>query len=178
MRVAITGGTGFVGRHLAKALVACGHEVILIARGADRRDPSVFEIPNTRFFGADLSSVDELARAFAACGAVAHCAGINREIGKQIYQRIHVEGTRNAVEAARRAGVGKVTLLSFLRARPSCGSGYHESKWAAEEIVRNSGLDYTILKAGVIYGRGDHMLDHISHALRTFPVFAFGRLRR
>ncbi|HUJ31289.1 MAG TPA: NAD-dependent epimerase/dehydratase family protein [Candidatus Acidoferrum sp.] len=171
MRVAITGGTGFVGRHLAKALVARGHEVILIARGLDRRDPSAYEISNTRFFAADLSSADELARAFAACGAVAHCAGINREIGKQTYARIHIQGTRNVVEAARRAGVGKISLLSFLRARPDCGSGYHESKWAAEEIVRNSRLDYTIFKAGVIYGRGDHMLDHLSHALHTFPVF-------
>jgi len=38
--------------------------------------------------------------------------------------------------------------------------------------VRNSDLDYTVIKAGVIYGRGDHMLDHLSHALQTFPVFA------
>ena len=62
--------------------------------------------------------------------------------------------------------------MSFLRARPDCGSPYHESKWAAEEIVRASGLDYTIFRAGVVYGRGDHMLDHLSHALYTFPVFA------
>jgi NADH dehydrogenase len=172
MRVAITGGTGFVGRHLARAFVARGHEVILIARGFDRRDPSVLEIPGARFFAADLSSVDELARAFSACGAIAHCAGINREIGSQTYSRVHVEGTKNVIEAAKRAGVGKITLLSFLRARPNCGSGYHESKWAAEEIVRQSGIDYTVLKAGVIYGRGDHMLDHLSHALHTFPIFA------
>jgi uncharacterized protein YbjT (DUF2867 family) len=83
-----------------------------------------------------------------------------------------VEGTRHVVEAARLAGVGKMVLLSFLRARPDCGSGYHESKCAAEQIVRESELDYTIVKAGVIYGRGDHMLDHLSHALFTLPVFA------
>lgn len=172
MRVAITGGTGFVGRHLASELAARGHEVVLIARGFDRRDPSAFAIPHATFFPADLSGVEELTRAFSACGAVAHCAGINREIGTQTYDRIHVAGTRNVVEAARRAGVGKIALLSFLRARPDCGSGYHESKWAAEEIVRGSGLDYMIFKAGVIYGRGDHMLDHLSHALHTFPIFA------
>src|SRR5690242_9322763 len=63
--------------------------------------------------------------------------------------------------------------MSFLRARPDCGSPYHESKWAAEQIVRHSGLDYTVLKCGVIYGRGDHMLDHLSHAFHTFPLFAF-----
>jgi uncharacterized protein YbjT (DUF2867 family) len=172
MRIAITGGTGFVGRHLARALSASGHEVVLIARGLDDRDRSVLELPNTRWFASDLSNIAELARAFAACGAVAHCAGINREIGQQTYERVHIEGTRHVVEAARLAGVGKVALLSFLRARPDCGSGYHESKWTAEEIVRQSGLDYTIVKAGVIYGRGDHMLDHLSHALFTFPVFA------
>src|SRR5205823_15054318 len=62
---------------------------------------------------------------------------------------------------------------SFLRARPDCGSPYHESKWAAEEIVRDSGLDYTVLKCGVIYGQGDHMLNHLGHAFFTFPLFAF-----
>jgi uncharacterized protein YbjT (DUF2867 family) len=172
MRIAITGGTGFVGRHLAQALVSCGHEVILVARGADRRDLSILDSPSVGFFRSDLSDVSELARGFAACGAVAHCAGINREIRTQTYERVHVQGTRNVVEAARRAGVAKLALLSFLRARPDCGSGYHESKWAAEEIARQSGLNYTLLKAGVIYGLGDHMLDHLSHALYTFPIFA------
>jgi nucleoside-diphosphate-sugar epimerase len=172
MRIAITGGTGFVGRHLARALGSHGHEVIVIARRAHERDRSILNLPNARFFASDLSDESELARAFAACGAVAHCAGVNREIGRQTYAQVHVAGTRRVVEAARRAGVGKIALLSFLRARPNCGSGYHESKWAAEETVRQSGLDFTILKAGVIYGRGDHMLDHLSHALYTFPVFA------
>jgi len=63
-------------------------------------------------------------------------------------------------------------LMSFLRARPACGSPYHESKWAAEEIVRGSGLEYTIVKAGMVYGRGDHMLDHLSHAFHTLPILA------
>jgi uncharacterized protein YbjT (DUF2867 family) len=102
---------------------------------------------------------------------VAHCAGINREVGQQTFQRVHVEGTRNVVEAAKRAGVKRIILMSFLRARPNYGSPYHKSKWLAEEMVRNSGLDYTIIKAGVVYGRGDHMLDHLSHALHTFPFF-------
>jgi uncharacterized protein YbjT (DUF2867 family) len=171
MRVAITGGTGFVGRHLARELVGSGHEVVLIARGKDLRDESIYKLGGASFFSSDLSDPQELRRAFSGCEAVAHCAGINREIGMQTYQRVHIEGTKHVVAAARQAGVRKIMLLSFLRARPNCGSAYHESKWAAEEIVRASGLDYTIFKAGVIYGCGDHMLDHLSHALYTFPVF-------
>src|SRR2546423_715790 len=106
-----------------------------------------------------------------------HLAGINREIGAQTYERVHVRGTRAVVDAARAAGVRKIVYLSFLRARADCGSAYHESKWAAEEMVRASGLDYTILKSGVIYGRGDHLLDHVSRALYTFPFFPLVGLR-
>ncbi len=113
-----------------------------------------------------------LTAALKGCDVVAHCAGINREIGEQTYQKVHVNATKNVVKAAQQAGVRKIALMSFLRARPNCGSPYHESKWAAEEIVRNSGLDYTIIKAGMVYGLGDHMLDHLSHALHTFPFFA------
>jgi len=168
MRVAITGATGFVGGHLALRLTSEGHEVVRLARRPRANDEG---------FVVALDNVDQLANAFAGCRAVAHCAGINRETGDQTYQRVHIDATSNVVEAARRAGVEKILLMSFLRARPDCGSPYHESKWAAEEIVRESGLDYTIIKAGVVYGRGDHMLDHLSHAFHTFPIFALVGLK-
>jgi uncharacterized protein YbjT (DUF2867 family) len=164
MRIAITGGTGFVGTHLTHRLLGEGHEVVQIARTPGRQD--------VEFRSSNLSNVEELKLAFAGCDAVAHCAGINRELGKQTFRAVHVDGTRNVVNAATAAGVKRLILVSFLRARPDCGSPYHESKWEAEEIVRKSGIDFTIFKAGVIYGRGDHMLDHLSHALHTFPIFA------
>jgi NADH dehydrogenase len=173
MKIAITGGTGFVGRNIARALAAEGHGLVLLARGNDQTDLAIRELPNARFIPAGLDDVEKLTQAFNGCDAVAHCAGINREIGNVTYKRVHVEGTRHVVEAARRAEVKKIILISFLRARPDCGSGYHESKFAAEEIVRGSGLNYTVFKCGVIYGKGDHMLDHLSHAFHTFPVFAF-----
>ncbi len=176
MRIAITGGRGFIGSHLANRLSSEGHEVVLIARRW--REEETTEISSRmKFVTSDLGKTTILGEAFAGCDAVAHCAGINREIGKQTYQRVHVEATRNVVNAAHEAGVRKIVLMSFLRARPNCGSPYHESKWAAEEIVRESGVDYTIIKAGVVYGRGDHMLDHLSHALHTFPVFGLVGLK-
>lgn len=177
MKIAITGGTGFVGSHFARKLSESGHEVVLISRGVDHRNESIRDLPRTTFAPVGLDDEEKLAAAFAGCHAVAHCAGINRESGRQTYQRVHVDGTKHVITAARKAGVKKILLLSFLRARPNCSSAYHESKWAAEEIVRGSGLDYTVIKAGVIYGRGDHMLDHLSHALHTFPVFALIGLR-
>jgi NADH dehydrogenase len=173
MRIAITGGTGFAGGHLATALAAAGHEVVVLARGNDQRPwaREVLALPGVQHVRAGIGDRDALVRAFAGCDAVAHCAGINRELGAQTYQAVHVDGTANVVAAAEAAGVRRIALLSFLRARPACGSPYHESKWAAEEIVRASSLDWTVLKPGVIYGRGDHMLDHIAAALGTLPVF-------
>ena len=154
MKVAITGGAGFVGRHLAE------------------RFDSTNVIAVSRRTGVDIDDVEALTKAFDGCDVVAHCAGINREIGIQTYQKVHIDGTRAVVEAAQRAGVRRIVMLSFLRARPDCGSPYHESKWAAEELVRGSGLDYTILKAGMIYGHGDHLVDHVSHSVQTIPLFA------
>jgi len=153
VRIAITGGTGFVGRHLAAELNPA--DTVIVSRRT----------------GVDIDDVDGLAAAFAECDAVVHTAGINREIGDQTYQRVHIEGTRAVVEAAQRAGVKRLVMVSFLRARPDCGSGYHESKWAAEELIRNSGIDHTVLKASLMYGRGDHMVDHVTRAVKTWPVF-------
>jgi len=167
MKVAITGATGFVGSHLTNRLTGEGHEVVRIGR--HRIDDAIVH--------GSLDDVDQLTAAFSGCKAVAHCAGINREIGDQTYARVHVQGTGNVVAAAKNADVEKIVLMSFLRARASCGSAYHESKWEAEEIVRNSGLDYTVIKAGIVYGRGDHMLDHLSHALHTFPIFGLVGLK-
>ncbi|WP_065959454.1 NAD-dependent epimerase/dehydratase family protein [Curtobacterium sp. UCD-KPL2560] len=159
MRVAITGGTGFVGRHLA-----------------ERYDPEDVVIVSRRT-GIEIDDVDALTEAFAGVDTVAHCAGINREIGDQSFERVHIRGTAAVLEAAHRAGVQRVVLLSFLRARPGTGSPYHETKWAAEEMVRASGLDYTVLKAGMIYGHGDRLVDHLSHTVQTVPLFASVGLR-
>lgn len=151
MKIAITGGTGFVGRHLAQRYNP--EDVVLISRRT----------------GVSLDDVEALTKAFEGCDVVAHCAGVNRELGDQTYKRVHVTGTRNVIEAAKVAGVKKIVFMSFVRARPNCGSAYHESKWDAEQQIRHSGLDYTILKAGMTFGKGDHMLDHLSHTAYTLP---------
>src|SRR5438445_7205597 len=173
MRIAVTGGTGLVGGHLSVALSAAGHDVVVVSRGIDER-PWAREVLSAKCISvrsADIGDLESLKRAFEGCEAVAHCAGINRELGASTYESVHVAGTSNVVKAAERAGVDRLALVSFLRARPDCGSPYHESKWAAEEIVRASDLEWTVLKPGMMFGRGDHMLDHLSRALRTFPVF-------
>jgi NADH dehydrogenase len=108
---------------------------------------------------------------------VVHCAGTSVEDAGQSFRRLHVEGTRSAVTASENAGVTKFVLVSYLNVRPNVSSEYHVTKWEGEEIVRSSKLDYTILKAGLVYGQGDHLLHNLSNLFRKMPVFAAVGLR-
>lgn len=177
MKVAITGGTGFVGRHLAEALLEDDHQVVLLARGINKFGSHLIDSEHVEFIKLGLNSAPELVAAFEGCEAVAHCAGINREWKDQTFESVHIEGTRNVLAACRQTGVRKVLLTSFLRARPRCGSAYHESKWKAEELVRGSGLDYTVFKIGVIHGEGDQFVAHLRKVLTMMPIFGQVGLR-
>jgi NADH dehydrogenase len=170
MKIAITGGTGFIGRHLARDLVSRGYQVLVIARGQYTRNSQPME--GATFIALDANNTDKLTEAFLGCDAVAHCAGTSVEDGRQTFHRLHVEGTRSAVTAAERAGVKKFVLVSYLSVRPNVKSAYHTTKWQGEEIVRASKLNYTIFKAGLVYGPGDHLLNNLSNLFRKMPIFA------
>ena len=176
MKIAITGGTGFIGRHLAHDLVQRGHQVVLIARGLYARGEQVRSNDNLTFVLADVTDTASLIQAFDGCTAIVQCAGTSQD-NSQTFDQVHVEGARSAITAAQQAGVKKFVLVSYLHARPDIHSAYHTTKWEGEEIVRRSGLNYTILKAGLVYGPGDHLLNNLGHLLRRLPVFATVGLR-
>src|SRR6266508_589662 len=175
MKIAITGGTGFIGRHLARDLIDRGHQVTILARGLYTRNTQPIE--GAAFVTQDINATDKLYEVFRGCDAVVHCAGTSVEDSKQTFQKLHVEGTRSAVIAAERAGVKKFVLVSYLNVRPNVKSEYHTSKWQGEEIVRSSKLNFTILKAGLVYGQGDHLLNNLSNLFRKMPIFAAIGLR-
>lgn len=175
MKIAITGGTGFIGRHLVRDLAARGHEVLAIARGQYTRNTQPVE--GATFLALDANDTDHLTQAFEGCEAVVHCAGTSVEDDQQTFYRLHVEGTRSAVTAAERARVNKFVLVSYLNVRPNVKSEYHTTKWQGEEIVRASKLNFTILKAGLVYGQGDHLLNNLSNLFHRMPVFAAVGLR-
>ena len=175
MNIAITGGTGFIGRHLAQDLISHGHDVIVIARGKYTRNTQPIE--GAAFFTLDANDMDKLTQAFKGCNAVVHCAGTSTEDAQQTFYRLHVEGTRSAVTAAEQAGVKKFVLVSYLNVRPNVKSEYHTTKWQGEEIVRASKLNFTIFKVGLVYGQGDHLIHNLSNLFRKMPIFAAVGLR-
>jgi len=170
MKIAITGGTGFIGRHLARDLISRGYEVVIVSRGKYTRNTQPIE--GARFVSLDINDTAKLTEAFRGCNAVAHCAGTSTETADQTYQRLHVDGARSAVTAAENAGVKKFVLVSYLSIRPNVNSNYHSTKWQGEEIVRASKLNYTILKAGLVYGQGDHLINNLSNLFKKMPIFA------
>lgn len=170
MKIAITGGTGFIGRHLAKDLISRGHEVIVISRGQYTRNTQPIE--GATFVSLDARDTAKLTDAFRGCDAVVHCAGTSVASESQTFEQLHVEGTRSAVTAAENAGVKKFVLVSYLSVRPNTQSEYLDTKWRGEEIVRASKLNYTILKAGLVYGAGDHLLNNLSNLFKKMPIFA------
>ena len=96
MRVAITGGTGFVGSNMARELLATGHEVVLVARGTRRVAPR----EGLTVVRADVTAGKGLTEAFTGCDAVVHLTAIIREKGKQTFDAVIRRGTENVVAAA------------------------------------------------------------------------------
>lgn len=160
-----------MGRHLAEVLVASGHQVVLLSRGQNPGSDRLGQLEGVTFAPAHLSDAPAMVRALEGCQAVYHCAGINREVGEQTFEAVHLDGTRNLLSALRQSGIRRIVSISFLQARERVESPYHVTKWQAEEQVRNSGLDYTIFKPGILYGPGDQFLTHLKKTINTFPFF-------
>ncbi|PZM81651.1 MAG: hypothetical protein DKT66_20855 [Candidatus Melainabacteria bacterium] len=165
VNVAITGGTGFIGSHLARALVSKGHHPRILARGLNHRDDSIRSLTNAPYTPVSLSDANKLFLAIQGCDVVAHLAGINYEPHSGDFYKNHVESTVNLIHSARKAGVSKIVMVSCQRARPKCYNKYYESKWEAEQLIRNCEIDYTILKPTIVYGKNDRFLTSIKQHL-------------
>ena len=153
MRIAITGGTGFVGSHLASHLAEQGHELVLISRGA--RAGGGAAGPAATRVTADVVSGSGLAAAFAGCDAVVNLVAVIVERRGQTFDAVNRQGAVNVARAAVEAGVGHLVQLSALGADPDPRFGYLASKWSGEQAIRISGIPHTILRSSLVFGPGD-----------------------
>lgn len=166
--ILVTGGTGFVGGHLIRRLRQEGLPVRALARHPDRvqplKDLGVEVVPG------DISDTVSLEKAAEGIERVIHLVGIIQETPGVTFRGVHVEGTRNVIEVARKAGVRHFFHQSALGTRPGAKSEYHRTKWEAEELIRQSGIPHTILRPSLIYGPGDKFTIRLSEMLRRAPV--------
>jgi len=166
--ILVTGGTGFVGSHLIRRMRQDGIPVRAIVRDPDKaralKDIGVDVVKG------DVSDTASLEKATIGIERVIHLVGIIQEASGATFQSVHVDGTRNLLEAARKSNVRHFFYQSALGTRPNAKSEYHKTKWAAEELVRASGISYTILRPSLIYGPGDQFTIRLSQMIRLSPV--------
>jgi nucleoside-diphosphate-sugar epimerase/membrane protease YdiL (CAAX protease family) len=164
VKVAVAGGSGFVGRHVVERLQSVGHDVIVLARG--RRGTT----EGTALVACDVARDPLPTEVLRGCDAMVNLVGIKRECASQTFEAVHVGATQRLVAACRESGIRRLIHLSVVGSRPDQDSAYHETKWRAEEVVRGSGLDFTILRPGIIYGPGDDMVSQLVRIVRFAPL--------
>jgi uncharacterized protein YbjT (DUF2867 family) len=169
VRIAITGGTGFVGSHLTALLSEAGHELVLISQGSRVRRATR---PNVRLARADVVSGDGLAETFEGCDAAVHLVAIIVERGRQTFDAVNRQGTANVANAAREASVGHLVHLSAVGADPDPRFPYLKSKWEGEQALRMSGVPFTILRSSLIFGPGDGFFTKLTKLVRRTPPMA------
>lgn len=169
-RVFVTGGTGFVGKHVIRALLARGFLVRCLVRPGSEHDLKGFESIDR--VPGDVLQPEGLAPSVEACAAIVHLVGIIRERRSRgvTFERLHAQATRNMLAVAREAGIKRYLQMSALGTRPGAHARYHRTKWEAEELVRASDLDWTIFRPSVIFGRGDELVSVLARALKRLPV--------
>jgi uncharacterized protein YbjT (DUF2867 family) len=149
LKLAITGGTGFVGGRLIGLALAEGHEVRALTRRPQDPREGV-----TWIQGAldDQASLERLAE---GADAVIHVAGVINAPDLAGFESGNVTGTSAVLAAAEKVGVSRFVHVSSLSAREPKLSAYGASKAGSESLVAASGLSYAIVRPPAVYGPGD-----------------------
>ena len=151
MRVAIIGGTGFVGSYIIDALVDAGHFVSLLIR-PDSED-KLHRSDGIRVVSGDVASSRALEETVSGCDAVIYCVGILRAAPRKgiTFEALHYEGVVRTIDAAKACGVDRFLLMSANGVRAP-GTPYQETKKKAEDALLASGLRATVFQPSVIFG--------------------------
>jgi uncharacterized protein YbjT (DUF2867 family) len=166
--IVVTGATGFVGQEVVKQARAEGHAVRAIVR-----DPKEAQWLGERYgvelFHGNVLYAPSLEGSLQGANCIIHLVGIINEWKENTFERVHKQATTHVVDAAKKAKVKRYLHMSALGTRANARSRYHQTKWAAEEYVRKSGLAWTIFRPSVIYGPQDKSINVLAKLIRRLP---------
>lgn len=168
--ILLTGGTGFIGRALARHLVESGQRVRLLLRPAVRTPRLPKGVP-VEVAVASLNDVRGLRAAMRGARVVYHLAGSEHSGARADLQSVDVEGTRNLALAAAEARIERFVFLSHLDADRASAYPLLKAKGIAEEALRKSGVPYTIVRSAVVFGLGDHFTTTLARLIAISPFF-------
>jgi uncharacterized protein YbjT (DUF2867 family) len=167
-RILVTGGTGFIGQALVRHLADSGHRVRILLR-ASAQSPS---LPRSLPVEVAVSSLDDmrgLRAAMVGVDLVYHLAGAEWRGAYGSLMEIDIQGTQNVVVAAADAEVERLFFVSHLGADRASAYPVFKAKAIAEEFIRRSGIDYTILRTAIVFGNNDGFTTGLAQLVSSIP---------
>lgn len=167
-RICIIGGSGFVGGYVAERLTRDDVELTVVTRRRERHK-ALIVLPRLTLMETDVNEPGVLSRLIAGHDAVISMVG--RLHGSRAdFQQAHVRLVENIITACQHHGVRRLVHISALGAAESAPSDYQQTKGMAETRLRQSALDWTILRPSVIFGAGDSFLTMFACLARCLPL--------
>jgi NADH dehydrogenase len=180
--ILMTGATGFVGRHVLRHLLAQPNLYPIGCLLTSARGKHLYTLPQVRdvlpadgadgvlkVFTGSLRDEETLFRALTGVDVIIHLEGAQWWGRTRDLERVELEGTRALLAAARAARVGRIIALSHLGASPASAFALLRIKGQVEELIRASGLAYTILRSGLAFGEEDTFVNYLAMQLRALP---------
>lgn len=166
--ILVTGGTGFIGQALIRHLVEAGHQVRTLIRPSQQSPRLPVGVP-VEVAVSGLRDERSLRAALIGVDTIYHLAGVERSGVEADLLDVDVRGTQTVLSAASDAGVDRFFYLSHLGADRASAYPILKAKAIAEEHIRRSGIDFTILRTAIVFGPNDGFTTSLAQILSSFP---------
>jgi uncharacterized protein YbjT (DUF2867 family) len=170
--ILITGATGYIGRHLVIRLAAQGERPRCLVREMNRAK-RILPADKVELVQGATTSPDSLDAAVQGVDTIVHAAFLTADRKQSTgneYEKTNVQGTTHLIQAAKKAGVKRVVEIGGLGTRPDKPGSYMQGRYLAEKMLKESGLDWTIIQPSVLFGKNAPFIKGLVDLIRTSPV--------
>lgn len=165
----ITGATGYIGKHLVWRLDAQGMRPRCLVR-TPKKAAQLFPSGQAKFISGDTTQPETLAAAMEGIDTIVHAAFLTADRKEQpgnTYEGTNVQGTANLIRAAEAAGVKRMIEISGLGTRPDKAGSYMQGRYLAEKMLKESNLDWTIIRPSVVFGKEAPFIKGLADLIRS-----------
>lgn len=168
----ITGATGYIGRHLVKRLVEQGERPRCLVRDPGKAT-RILPVAAIEIAQGDTTQPASLSSALSGVDTIVHAAFITadrKQSAGNNYEKTNVQGTANLIQAAQQSGIKRIIEISGLGTKPAKPGSYMQGRYLAEKMLKESGLDWTIIQPSVLFGKDAPFIKGLTDLIRTSPV--------
>lgn len=168
----ITGATGFIGRHLVARLVAQGERSRCLVRDLPQA-ASILPADSVELVQGATTQPTTLEPALQGVDTIIHAAFMTadrKQSAGNSYEETNVGGTSNLILAAKAAGAKRMIEVSGLGTKPDKPGSYMQGRYLSEKMLMESGLDWTIIRPSVLFGKGAPFIKGLTDLIQTAPV--------